>query len=575
MDSNNKTGLGIELDLIELPDLPELDDEYCEQKDSNIIISSKQNEKETVENISKNVEELSYEGGFLSKIIPDLDEQIKTGKFLRSFTAQIGEVNHIVNMDYATTVDIASVILKDIALSSKVLSIVNSSYYSRLGEKGIASISDAVFILGTNEVQQAATTILLFEFMRDIGKSDMLKEKSLASLMRGLMAKDIAEDRHYKEADQFQIAAMLYDIGEQIILFCDPQTYQRIIRISDQKGIDREIVSKQFIGASFAQIGTEVVSKWGFPKSILDSIQPLESSMDRKLFTIRNMKRIVASFTNDMCNIDWRASPILRKKKIEQIVKRYGYLLNLGISGASQILNNAINKVEKHAKILNVILKNSRFDRNSEKKILDLQIESDQKVWTPSEIETYDMPTEALSAVDKKANQKTEWVENNIREIQKIIDSGFKLSEILHLIITTIYKGFFFSRISICIMNKEKGMMAVRFVLGDDSEKFSKDFQFVVSNGDDTFNKALTTGIDIVVENVSNRALNSKIPDWYIKGNFAESFAIYPLIVEQKKVGLIYVDWESSDTHLFSDEVKQLMQQLKNLTVTAIKKSRT
>ncbi|MBF0203635.1 MAG: HDOD domain-containing protein [Desulfamplus sp.] len=557
---------GIELDLLVLPDMPELNDD--EQNQTAISTSFQTLEKKSVQSSGT---ENDHEQIGLSKILESLDKRMKSGQFLHTFTAQIEEINRIINLKYASTKDIASVILKDVALSSKVLSVVNSCYYGQFSSSGISSIPEAMIILGTEEVQQTAATLLLFEFMRDISKSELLKEKSLASLMRGMMAKEIAESAKYKAPDEFQIAAMLYDIGEQIILFCEPELYQRICRISEQKNIEMEIVAKKIIGASFSYIGRKIVSGWGFPKSIVDCLQPFkEFDIDPENLSGTKLKRLVASFTNELSSIDWRISEFLRQKKLEDVIRRYGHFLNIGLSGADGLLNSAIKKVENHARILRITLKNSRFDRTSDEQSSDLKLESAKKLWDIARI----TPDIHLEGLRRGSEENTAWIESNIKKIEDALTTSFKLSEILHLIITTIYKGFFFSKISICIMNRKTGIMAVRLVLGDDSDQFSKNFKFAVSDSNDTFNKSLSTGLDIVVQNINDKAFNSRIPDWYIKGNFAGAFALYPIVVEQKKIGLIYVDWHSSRTPLFSDHVKQLMQRLKNLTATAIKKSR-
>lgn len=602
---------GIELDLIELPDIPELNDDEDPSENRRVLPDQR----------DASGEQGSYGHTDIPTILDDLDKKMTSGQVLHTFTAQIEEINRIIKMKYSSSKDIASVILKDVALSSRVLSIVNSCYYGQFAQKGISSISDAMVILGTEEVQQAAATLLLFEFMRDLSKSEMLKDKSLASLMRGIMAKQIAEGAKYSSSDEFQIAAMLYDIGEQVMLFFEPEIYQKVILISEQKGIEKDAVAKKVIGASFAQIGQKMVSRWGFPQSVVDSIGPFEEfEIDPKKLTAQSLRRLVASFTNEMCNIDWRINQSFRHQKLEEIVNRYGRLLGMGLSGADELLTSAIQKVEKQANILKVNLKNSRFDRKSQgtlpvseseessslqirpldsfRRASTAQVESDAAV----EISLMDADSQAeivgaagqvlsressassqseitpdiqVEKIEQTSEGRVRWIEEQIHKIETALTSGFRLSEILQLIIITIYKGFFFSRISICIMNKANGMMAARLVLGDESERFGREFKFLVSDSDDLFNKSLSTGLDIVVEDLRGRGVNSRIPDWYVKGGFASSFALYPVVVERKKVGLIYVDWESSQSHLFSDQVKQLMKRLKNLTVTAIKKSRT
>ena len=542
-----KSGSGIELDLIELPDLPELDDDAAADK-----------------NLYKQLE--------FSNILEDLDKKMKSGKFLHTFTAQVEEINRVIRMKYSSTRDIASVILKDVALSSKVLSIVNSCYYGQFSQKGISSIPEAMVILGTEEVQQAAATLLLFEFMRDISKSEVLKEKSLESLMRGIMAKEIACDANYKSTDEFQLVAMLYDIGEQIILFCEPDAYHRIRKISEQSMMDMDSVSKQIIGASFSSIGSGIASGWGFPQSVVECIKPFkEFNMHPESLTAQSLKRLVASFTKELANLDWRMSESIRKKKLEDIIRRYGHFLDIGMADADGLLSSSLEKVQNHAKVLKITLKNSKFDKNAVPSSSDLHVASAENLWKSSQI----VPEGMADGIRQISENNIIWIENHIKKIEDALTSNFRLSEILHRIITTIYKGFFFSKIAICIMNRATGIMGVRCVLGDEADRFGREFQFKISDSDDAFNKSLSTGLDIVIEDINAKFLNSRIPDWYINGNFAKAFAVYPIVVEQKKVGLIYVDWEKNKSHLFSAQVKHLMQRIKNLTVTAIKKSKT
>lgn len=543
-----KSGSGIELDLIELPDLPELDDDDAAAD----------------KNLYKQLE--------FSNILEDLDKKMKSGKFLHTFTAQVEEINRVIRMKYSSTRDIASVILKDVALSSKVLSIVNSCYYGQFSQKGISSIPEAMVILGTEEVQQAAATLLLFEFMRDISKSEVLKEKALESLMRGIMAKEIARDANYKSTDEFQLVAMLYDIGEQIILFCEPDAYHRIRKISEQSMMDMDSVSKQIIGASFSSIGSGIASGWGFPQSVVECIKPFkEFNMHPESLTAQSLKRLVASFTKELANLDWRMSESIRKRKLEDIIRRYGHFLDIGMADADGLLSSSLEKVQNHAKVLKITLKNSKFDKNAVPSSSDLCVASAENLWKSSKI----IPEGMADGIRQISENNIIWIENHIKKIEDALTSNFRLSEILHRIITTIYKGFFFSKISICIMNRATGIMGVRCVLGDEADRFGREFQFKISDSDDAFNKSLSTGLDIVIEDINAKFLNSRIPDWYINGNFAKAFAVYPIVVEQKKVGLIYVDWEKNKSHLFSAQVKHLMQRIKNLTVTAIKKSKT
>ncbi|MBF0200416.1 MAG: HDOD domain-containing protein [Desulfamplus sp.] len=642
MERSTTGNSGIELDLIQLPDIPELKPDTLSD-----LYGNRGSEQS------------------LSNIIDKLDKKMKSGSFLYTFTGQIEEINRMIRMKYASTRDIASVILKDVALSSRVLSIVNSSYYGYFGQKGVSSISDAMVILGTEEVQQTASTLLLFEFMQDIAEGELLREKSLASLMRGMMARDIAEGSKYSNRDEFQLVAMLYDIGEQIVLFCDPELYKRIVNFSKSRGMDMERASQKLLGASFGRIGQGIVSRWGFPDQVINAMKPFRNfSMDRDRLSQEDIKRLVASFTSEMCSIEWHISDAQRSDKIGAIVEKYEHLLDLGFSRVEGLFESSMKKIENHARVFKIDLKNSRFHRNPDPikneqngyspalqtsfTLDDRRVDGsvftldgrrvDGSVFTldgrrvdgsvslesgigmglgqgdiaghipgagepgtiPSGVSGSWEPGNIAAAAVKGGGYSREqgspdpgggtdpgagieyfdqarigWIRGRIFHIEDIISRPYKLSEVLHTIITTIYKGFFFSRISICIVNQQNRVIAPRFVLGDDLSDFGKKLKFSIEEeSPDIFNKALGSGVDMIVENIDDKDSSFRVPDWYRRTGLSKAFSIYPIVIKKKKVGMIYVDWDQKFTTLFSNDVKQFMHQLKVITVMAIKKSR-
>ncbi|MCP4021463.1 MAG: HDOD domain-containing protein, partial [Desulfobacteraceae bacterium] len=76
-----------------------------------------------------------------------------------TFSRQISEVNRILNVKYSSANDIADVVLRDVGLTSKLLKLVNSSFYSHFSNKGVATVSEAMIILGTEEIKLAAASL--------------------------------------------------------------------------------------------------------------------------------------------------------------------------------------------------------------------------------------------------------------------------------------------------------------------------------------------------------------------------------------------------------------------------------
>lgn len=54
-------------------------------------------------------------------------------------------------------------ILKDLSLTAQVLKLVNSSIYRQFSDKGISTLSEAMIILGTDEIRELAAGLKIFE----------------------------------------------------------------------------------------------------------------------------------------------------------------------------------------------------------------------------------------------------------------------------------------------------------------------------------------------------------------------------------------------------------------------------
>lgn len=159
---------------------------------------------------------------------------MKNGPFL-AFSTQIRDVNQILKMKYSSANDIADVILKDMALTTKLLKLVNSSFYGQFSNKSIATISEAMIILGTEEIKLAATSLKIYELMKDITNIKILKDMAIRSLQRSIIARELALGEKIKDAEAIQISAMLYGFGEYLVAFFSPKVYINIEIAIDEK----------------------------------------------------------------------------------------------------------------------------------------------------------------------------------------------------------------------------------------------------------------------------------------------------------------------------------------------------
>lgn len=277
---------------------------------------------------------------------------IKNGPFL-SFSNQIRDINRILKMKYSSANDIADVILKDMALTTKLLKLVNSSFYGQFSNKSISTISEAMIILGTEEIKLAAANLKIYELMKDIANIKILKDMAIRSLQRSIVAREIAISEKIKDAEAIQITAILYNFGEYLVALFSPKVYINIEIAMDEKKISKEQASKSIIGISYSEIGRFFAGKWNLPITIVSAMKPVPNfNVLKNKLGIEDMHRFICSFSNELCSIDLSVPSDTVGNKILIISNKYKECLDITASRSVDLLNLSYNKITKHASIL-------------------------------------------------------------------------------------------------------------------------------------------------------------------------------------------------------------------------------
>jgi len=289
------------------------------------------------------------------KFVKDIFKKILGNDSFLSFSVQIKDVNEILRTKYSSAKDIADVILKDVALTTKLLKLVNSSFYGQFSNKGIATISEAMIILGTEEIKLAAASLKIYELMQDIASVKILKDKTLKALQRSVIARQIAIDEGIKEYEAIQISAMLYDFGDYLVALFSPEVFINIEILVDENSLSREQASKSVIGISYSELGRFVVSKWNLPSSIISAMKPVtDFDIKKNELTVEELQQYICSFSNQLCNIAVSMEGEYIGKKIMAVSENFRKCLGIPTSKSVELLKMCWNKITRHASILNV-----------------------------------------------------------------------------------------------------------------------------------------------------------------------------------------------------------------------------
>ncbi|MBI5589971.1 MAG: HDOD domain-containing protein [Deltaproteobacteria bacterium] len=175
------------------------------------------------------------------------------------------------NADSGSLKDISRIIEKDPALTSRILRLVNSAYYSK--NNRISSVDGAVGFLGTNAIKNIAICSSVHEVFQNVKSRTgfNLKHFWWHSLRCAILAKSIAEKQKYHDPDEAFLSGMLHDLGKIILWVNFPDQYADLL----EKGKGRPdliLAEETQLGANHAEIGAWLLNLWNFPQEIVNAV---------------------------------------------------------------------------------------------------------------------------------------------------------------------------------------------------------------------------------------------------------------------------------------------------------------
>lgn len=172
----------------------------------------------------------------------------------------------------ATLDDIGEIISQDIAMTAKVLQLVNSAFFGLY--QRVDSPARAVKLLGLDTIKALVLGSQIFSEIKISSKDFSAEFLWNHSMMVGTLAKKIAEsETDSKEViSNCFIAGVLHDIGKLILISKMKQQYTDIVRIAKEENITLRQAERKVFKATHCDMGAYLTGLWGFSSDIVEAI---------------------------------------------------------------------------------------------------------------------------------------------------------------------------------------------------------------------------------------------------------------------------------------------------------------
>lgn len=183
------------------------------------------------------------------------------------FNASLAKVRRISSDPESHAMELAQTVMNDANLSTKLLRIANSPYYSR-GLGRISSVSRAVVILGFETIRNLCLTLKLIESFESehpaIGMQQMLTRAYLAA---GFV-RELAMECGLKDAEEAYLCGLLHSLGEIAVAYFAPMRFNELVELQRSTGMGWEQAQMRVLGVSLDEVGQQLAATWNFSTKI-------------------------------------------------------------------------------------------------------------------------------------------------------------------------------------------------------------------------------------------------------------------------------------------------------------------
>ncbi|MDP2000165.1 MAG: HDOD domain-containing protein, partial [Rhodoferax sp.] len=402
------------------------------------------------------------------------------------FPALSESIVRIQGMATSETESVSSVtneILKDVALTNKLLRLVNSAHFARGGS--ISTVSRAVTLVGFNGIRNMALSLVLLEHMQDKAHASVLKEEFLRSLMAGTVAGELSPVS--KESEETFIGAMFQNLGRLLAHFYFPEeaTTIRTLVTSPRQPVSEATASASVLGLSYEALGVGVAKSWGLPDGIQKCMKrPQGPPPTRAPVDAGERLRWTALVGNDVADILLHTNPKEVDARILQVARHYAKTLGVNPADVQNATVVARKKLVEMARAMDIRV----IAGSAASKLLKLPTEASNghgeaddthaDSLLPLELHATEVAVlPAVSAPAAATQHVSQTLTSGIQDITNAMVEDFNLSDVLRMVLETMLRAMDFQRIVFCLRDAKTDTLTGRFGLGKDVESLAKAFQ--------------------------------------------------------------------------------------------------
>lgn len=477
---------------------------------------------------------------------------------LPTLGASISNIVQLSSAEDDSAEQLTSVILADVALTQKLLRLANSVTFRGASNQIVTNISRAIQLLGLDTIKSCALAMMLVDGMP--GKQTQYVKKELKfALTASLTARQMAKRSAFPNAEEVAIAALFKNMGRLLVAAYDPQLYKEVMDLVKHRTHTQTQAALKIIGCTFDDLTEIAMQTWHIPEFIISAMKLLPAKRLAPPKNRQEWMRQVTEFSEISAQLICHPEESQEHEINEYILKRFGSTLNID--------------EEKFAELIAHITEEANAFSNQ----INLQLSPMSSSSTQQQDSFKDNhPTEETSAAPRyhpsgKPHNALDQLNSGVSTVTAMTaGKQYKINELILLVLKTLHSSLGFSFGTFCLKDAVNSQYRARYSLGNYSEELQQQFIFSEASPD-IFSLSIKKNVDLSITDSRDAKVQTMLPQWHrALFTHTRSFIILPLVVNDKPIGIYYLDREQPAPEGISSEEMKIIKTLKNKVLTAL-----
>ncbi|MDP1899960.1 MAG: HDOD domain-containing protein [Rubrivivax sp.] len=487
-----------------------------------------------------------------------------------ALSSSIVNIQRVASSDKVSLKSLTDEILKDVALTNKLLRMVNSAHFSSVAGGGVGTVSRAVALVGFAGIRNMALSVLLLEHMSDKSHVALLKEEFLRALMAGTLADALAG--RASEGEEAFLGAMFQNLGRLLTEYYLPEEAEQIHQQIGDQGVapaEREAAARRVLGIGLQELGAGVAKAWGLPDHLVRALDAPEGEIparaaDRQAERGEERLRWLGRGANAMADAMLGSDGDEQASAMARVADQYATVLGV-------VPRDIVSAAQA-----------SRVQMAQTAQALGLQVAQGSparrllQATQPSGEETLSSDkTQVLQATPALTPAAAHSLLSQALDDARgaLATRRLGLSELLNLVLDTMHRALDFRCVVLCLREPGSGRLVGRLGLGAGSDEIRAAFRVAPDGAavGDLFAVLTAKGADVLIADASQVA--GKLPAWYRQHVNAATFLLLPLMLKGAPIGLIYADKARAGSIALGEGEMLLLQALRDQVAAAFAKA--